>query len=75
MNGKHFSGLEWGQGGLGRISPGFHVMRLPVHCLHLGNNLKANKELHIILVTPGKLLQLLLEMCIALFETSLSLSL
>lgn len=63
MNKKHFARLEWGQGGLGRISQRFHVMHLPVHCLHLGNNnLKANKEVHIIIGTRGKLLQLLLEM-------------
>lgn len=54
MNGKHFAGLEWGKGGLGRISQRFRVMHLSVHCLRLGNsNLKANKEVHIIIVTGG----------------------
>lgn len=59
MNGKHFAGLEWGKGeGLGECSPRFRVMHLSVHCLRLGNNnLKANKEVHIISVTRGKLLK------------------
>lgn len=55
MNGKGWAEGRDGRGRLGGTTQGFRVKHLPVHHLHLGNNLsKASKEVHVILVTPEK---------------------